>query len=204
MKNRSIQIQVLILVAALLLPGCLSNTSKPANFYVLNSDLSQAPVNTDTDSAPAVEIVALHIPPYLDRKQIVTRESENQLHFSEQNRWAGKLRKNLSRVLVKNLSHLLQSSRVAAIPHSLPINAQYQLEIAIVQFERNAAGHILLSAQWRLAKSKEMKLVASGTEDIESQVSIVADDYQSIVSAMSQTFARFSRTLAITIVADAN
>jgi len=203
MKNRTIQIQLLILPLLLVLSGCLSNTSKPASFYVLNADMSQTPVNTNKEKAPAVEIAALQIPPYLDRKQIVIRHSENRLHFSEQHRWGGKLRKNLSRVLVKNLSHLLQSSRIAAIPHSLPINPQYQLEVTILQFERNPEGRIALSAQWRLVNSRDMRLIASGAEDVESEEQVSADDYQSIVSAMSHTFARFNRTLAMTIVADA-
>ncbi|NNJ92161.1 MAG: membrane integrity-associated transporter subunit PqiC [Gammaproteobacteria bacterium] len=194
---------ILIVAMILMLSGCLSNNSKPASFYVLNADINQAPINNDKEKAPAVEIAALHIPPYLDRKQIVIRQSENRLHFSESNRWGGKLRKNLSRVLVKNLSHLLQSSRIAAIPHSLPIKPQYQLEVTIIQFERNAQGYIELSVQWRLVKSANMSLVASATEDIVSEELISADDYQSIVSAMSDTFARFSKTLAITIVADA-
>jgi len=194
---------ILILAVLLMLSGCLSNNSKPASFYVLNADTSQEPLNSDKQKAPAVEIAALHLPPYLDRKQIVIRHSENQLHFSEQNRWGGKLRKNLSRVLVKNLSHLLQSSRIAAIPHSLPIKPQYQLEVGIVQFERNAEGYIQLSVQWRLVKSGDMSLLASGTEDIVSEQFISADDYQSIVSAMSDTFAHFSKALAMTILADA-
>ena len=205
MKSRLILLSAVLLM----LSGCLSNTSKPASFYVLNADTSQAPVktgavNTGSEKELSVEIAALQIPPYLDRKQIVIRQSENRLHFSEQNRWGGKLRKNLSRVLVKNLSHLLQSSRIAAIPHSLPINPQYQLEVTIVQFERNAEGRIVLSAQWRLLKSGDISLVAAGVEDIESEVLVASDDYQSIVSAMSHMFARFSKTLAMTIVADAN
>jgi len=203
MKNRTILLKVLIPAVLLMLSGCLSNNSKPASFYVLNADTSQTPVNSDKEKAPAVEIAALQIPPYLDRKQIVIRHSENRLHFSEQNRWGGKLRKNLSRVLVKNLSHLLQSSRIAAIPHSLPVNPQYQLEVSILQFERSPAGHIVLSAQWRLVNSKDMRLIASGTEDIESEQQVPAADYQSIVAAMSLTFARFSRTLAMSIAADA-
>lgn len=203
MKNRLVLILLLIPAMLVMLSGCLSNNSKPASFYVLNADISQAPVNTNIQKAPAVEIAALEIPPYLDRKQIVIRYSENRLHFSEQNRWGGKLRKNLSRVLVKNLSHLLQSSRIAAIPHSLPINPQYQLEVSILQFERNPDGRIVLSAQWRLINSKDMRLIASGAEDVVSEVRVPDDDYQSIVSAMSHTFARFSRTLAMTIVADA-
>lgn len=203
MKNRPVLIPVLLTAMLLMLSGCLSNNSKPASFYVLNADISQAPVNIDKSKAPAVEIAALEIPPYLDRKQIVIRYSENRLHFSEQNRWGGKLRKNLSRVLVKNLSHLLQSSRIAAIPHSLPINPQYQLEVSLLQFERNPDGRIVLSAQWRLINSKDMRLIASGAEDLESEARVTDDDYQSIVSAMSHTFARFSRMLAMTILADA-
>jgi uncharacterized lipoprotein YmbA len=199
MKNKLI----LLLTVLLAFSGCLSNTSKPASFYVLNADTSMPPVNTDKDKAPAVEIAAIHLPPYLDRKQIVTRQSENKLHFSEQNRWGGKLRKNLSRVLTKNLSYLLQSSRVAVTPHSLPIKPDYQLEVLIEQFENNAASRVVLSAQWRLVKAGDMSLVASGTEDLSSEILPVADDYQAIVAAMSRTFAHFSEILARNIVADA-
>jgi uncharacterized lipoprotein YmbA len=194
---------ILITIMLLVLSGCLSNKTAPASFYVLNADLSLSPVNVNKDKVLAVEITAIHVPPYLDRKQIVTRQSENQLHFSEQNRWGGKLRKNLSRVLAKNLSHLLQSSRVAVTPHSLPVKPEYQLEVEIIQFERNANSQVILAAQWRLIKAGDKSLVASGSEDLISKSLPHADDYQSIVAVMSHTFARFSNILASTIVADA-
>lgn len=193
MKNKIL----LILAGTVLLSGCLSNSSRPSNFYVLNPDYSQPVIMEKTEVEPvAIEITSLRLPPYLDRKQIVTRRSDYQLHFSELHRWGGKLHKNLSGILARNLAYQLSTASVAVAPHSLPIKPQYLLEVEIMQFEKDAHNSVVLSAQWWLASAESMQPVASGLEDFKSESSVNDGDYQAIVAAMSRLFARFSAVIA--------
>ena len=188
---------LLILAGTVLLSGCLSNSSKPSNFYVMNPDYSLPAVIGQAREKPvAVEITALHLPPYLDRKQIVTRYGEHQLHFSELHRWGGKLHKNLSRILAKNLAHQLSTTSIAVSPHSLPVKPEYLLEVEVMQFEKDANNSVVLSAQWRLSAAETMQPITSGFEDIKSETTVNGDNYQAIVASMSHVFARFTAVIA--------
>jgi len=67
----------------------------------------------------------VELPEYLDRPQIMTCESRNELQFAEFDRWAGSLEKAFSRVLAVNLSILLSTDRVAVYPwKTTPIDHQ--------------------------------------------------------------------------------
>ena len=191
------------LIATVLLSGCISNTSKPASFYVINASESLQSLLDENRKGPAIKISAVDIPPYLDRKQIVTRQTDNQLHFSEQHRWAGRFRKNLSRVMARNLSQLLGNADVAVSPSSLPIKASYQVAIEISRFERDVSGYVVLSASWRIVRDKDMSLVISGSETFKSSMTSEIQDYRATVSAMAETYSRLSVMIANNLVADA-
>jgi uncharacterized lipoprotein YmbA len=183
-----------------LLSGCLSNTVKPKSFYLLNPDYSLAVVLSAEQAQQlpeplSVQIMALHLPPYLDRKQIVTRSSQNELDVSDDHRWGGKLGKNLSRILAKNLSHYLSTPAVTVLPKSTRIKPGFQLEVEIIAFERDSNNRVMLSAQWRLL-DKDKQQLATGIEDLEGEVLANGNDYHAIVSSMSSVFARLSHQLA--------
>lgn len=205
--NRRFSVAARVLVVLLLswlLSGCLSNTVKPKSFYLLNPDYSLALVINEQQAAQrpeplSVQIMALHLPPYLDRKQIVTRSSENELDVSEDHRWGGKLGKNLSRILAKNLSYYLATPAVTVLPKSTRIPPGFQLEVEIITFERDSNNRVILSAQWRLL-DKDKQQLATGIEDLVGGVLANGQDYQAIVASMSSVFARLSHQLA-TIIA---
>lgn len=199
MNNR---IFVSLLASLLLLTGCLSNNSQPASYYVLTADERLQPLSGDTPADIAIEIAALQLPQYLERKQIVTRSSANQLHFSESNRWGGNLRKNINSVLAGNLSLLLNSNRVVVIPHTLPLRKGYRLEMVLRRFERDHQGHIILSVQWRMFSIDSMQAVDDGEERMVSAPLKDNEDYPAIVAAMSASLSDFSRLLAQRISAD--
>ena len=203
MKTMSVKIIFFILVSVFL-TGCISNQAKPKYFYVLNPHYSSEALLKDEQKIDgiAVLISTLLLPPYLERKQIVTRRSDNQLFFSDENRWGGKLRKNLQRVLVKNLSHELSSSNIATTPLRLTLKDAYIVDIEISQFELNADNKVVLSAQWRLRSRNKDNLLNSGFEEIMSEPLSTKDDYQKIVSEMSITFSKFSHLIADAIATD--
>ena len=198
--NKSVNLflasMLLLAAAGLLLGGCVSNTSKPKSFFVLNPDYSQPVVlQPDEVKALSVQITALHLPPYLDRKQIVTRRSDSQLNMSDEHRWGGKLGKNLSRILAKNLAYLLSTSEITVLPKSTRVKPGLQLELDILAFERDSQNRVRLSAQWRLT-DKDKQQLATGIEDLSSEVLSDGNDYHLIVNGMSRIFGRLSHRLA--------
>ena len=64
----------------------------------------------------AVGIGPVTLPQYLDRPQIVERTGPNSLKIAEFDRWAEPLNNTVPRILVQNISQLLQSDRVYALP----------------------------------------------------------------------------------------
>ena len=142
---RTVRIISILILSALLLSGCLGNNSRPASYYLLTADKSLVMISAMSEQPPAILIMAVHIPDYLDRKQIVTRQSAHGLMFSDQHRWGGRFRKNIGRVLSTNLSHYLTGASVAVSPHSQPMNADYLLEISIQVFEQLENGLVMLT-----------------------------------------------------------
>jgi len=76
---------LLLLLIMLVLVGC--STTPPSRFYVLTP---QATSNVDTkDFDLVVGVGPVRLVAYLERPQIVARESANQLKVEEFDRWGG-------------------------------------------------------------------------------------------------------------------
>ena len=115
MKNRFSLVWASLFLVFLLV-AC---SSTPATqFYKLNSLPSgqqENPAALPVDDI-AIGVGPVDLPEFLDRPQIVTRKSQNQLEISEFHRWAASLPRDFSRVLAKNISTLLPTDRVAVYP----------------------------------------------------------------------------------------
>src|SRR5262249_15427544 len=102
-----------VIVLLLLTLGGCSNTS-PTRFYVLSAMTDQAAAVPG--KGPAVGIGPITLPQYLNRPQIVTPVSGNQLAVAEVDQWGGDLNDNVTRALATNLSSLLETDRVFPFP----------------------------------------------------------------------------------------
>ena len=136
-----------ILSALALLPimsGC--QDSPPSRFYTLAARPAAGPA---TKVSRAIIVQRVEVAKYLDRPQIVRYGSAYELSFSEFNRWGEGLGDMTTRVLVEDLAERLPDSHVYAAAGPLTLsNADATLEVNIVKFEPDAAGMIVLAAQW--------------------------------------------------------
>ena len=110
-----LQIAVFILGAFLVVLGGCAGTSPPVNLYVLSS-LPQSAADTQSDpeeSKIAIGIGPIKLPEYLDRSQIITRISPNELRVAAFDRWAENLKSSFPRILMENLATLLNTDQVA-------------------------------------------------------------------------------------------
>jgi uncharacterized lipoprotein YmbA len=196
-----LQISVFILGTFLVVLGGCAGTSPPSNFYVLSSlPESAAGTQSDTDeSRIAIGIGPIKLPEYLDRSQIITRISPNELRVAAFDRWAENLKSSFPRILMENLATLLNTDQVALYPWRNSATVKYQVIVDVVQFDAEKGGDAVLIVRWTL-------LEGSGEKVLQRKKSIFSkplhsNDYQSIVSAQSQTVIEFSREIAEAIKA---
>ncbi len=118
MKNRECfgSIGRVFVLMVFLLAAC--STTPPVTYYKLNTlpEMQQDVSEAVSGDHVAVGLGPVAFPKFLDRPQIVIRQSPNRVKVSEFHRWASPLQGDFLRVLAKNISILLPMSRVAVFP----------------------------------------------------------------------------------------
>jgi len=190
-----IRLVAILMVTGSFLCGC--KTTPPNRFYVLNPLDSGVTIRSKPGDkgSLSVEVVSLRLPRYLERPQIVIRNSENQLELEEFHQWGGSLRKNMIRVLAINLSQLLATPDIAISPYRPPVPPDFRVELEVLQFERDSRGQVRLSAQWRLSQGKDRKLLETRITGLASPVVQTGPDFEYTVSAMSILFGELSQII---------
>ena len=182
--------------------GCAS--SPPTKFYLLSPLPAPDHETTDTqDRRPTIiRLDAVVIPGYLDRPEIVTRISENEIHLADLNQWGAPLRDNLTNILALNLSRLLPAERFAIFPFKCPSPVDYQVSVEIVQMDGGPNGDVYLTAQWSILKSKESNILVTRKSRFKAQKT--PTDYDELVGAQSLLVEALSREIAESIQANLN
>lgn len=192
MRTQRLRIRAVILVLALAV--CLSacaGKSASSKFYVL----SPLPQTKLSDSGgPPIGVFPIAMPDYLDRPQIVTRVSENQITFDEFNRWGENLKENLYTVLVENLAALLNSDKVIKSSQHLGLAARLQVGIEVVRFDGILGGDVVLAVRWGLMDPESKKLLVAKRSSFKEPTG--AATYEALVAAQSRTVAALSREIA--------
>ncbi|HTI88434.1 MAG TPA: PqiC family protein [Alphaproteobacteria bacterium] len=172
----------------LALAGC-AGQSTPSRYYVLSA------TGADTDrrpEGPAISVGPVTLAKYLDRPQIVTRPTPNQLDVAEFDRWGGRLEDNVAQVLAEDLGRRLGTARVTTFPPEPIGRTDARVGVTIAQFERVASGDVVLDARWRLQRL--------GGEPVIDTVHIVkrvsGSGYAATVAAMSDALGDLSDRIA--------
>jgi len=137
--------------AALLagLMGCVG-TSQPSRYYVLSVT---EPDTGRNPNGPAVSLGPVSVAKYLDRAQIVTRPTPNQLDLAEFDRWGGRLEDNVAQVLAEDVGRRLKTARVAVFPTEPTGRTDARVAVTITRFERVGGNNdCVLEARWRLVR----------------------------------------------------
>jgi hypothetical protein len=146
---------------------------------------------------PAIGVSPVIIPDYLDRPQIVTRSSSSSIQFSEFNRWAEPLEKNIARVLADNLSVLVPSNRVFVFPWPKSVQVRYQVALEIMQLEKTVDEKVVLDARWNIMEIKGGKLLASKRSRL--VLPVQSAGFDGVASAESRAVEDLSREIAAAI-----
>jgi uncharacterized lipoprotein YmbA len=174
--------------------GCA--TSPPTKFYLLSSvpapNLETG--NNQGQQPTTIRVDAVVIPGYLDRNEIVTRVSENEIRLADLHQWGESLRENLTNMLALNLSRLLPAERFAIFPFKCPSPVDYQLSVEIVRMDGSLYGDVHLTAQWSILQDKESNIIV--TRKSRFKASKAPTDYGGLVAAQSRLVEALSREIA--------
>lgn len=197
-RNALIRTALLVFFAApLVLAGC--GTSPPSKFYVLNAVKAQD-VSGQILSPPhalALGVGPITIPDYLDRPQIVTHTAQNELSFSEFDRWSGSLGEDIERVLIENLSGLLAAEAVAVVTWQRRTTGGYRVGIEVNRFEAVPGRSVLLKATWGVSSYDGSKVFLAQAFSINQPLS--GKEYSAIVAGMSQALGALSQEIATSV-----
>lgn len=135
-------------LTALPLLGC--GSSPKTNFFALEPVKAQTQA-AQNDGAP-IQLAAVHIPPALDRQEMVRRTAGEALDVSDQDRWAAPFDEMVQRVLSQDLAGRLPPGRVIYPDQPAPAGTD-PVVIDILAFEDDGTGQVVFQGSWSVLKS---------------------------------------------------
>ena len=165
--------------------ACASNA--PSRFYVLSSltGTGGEPEMASDKRQLTIGIGPVELPAYLDRQQIVTRVSPNELHLAGFDEWAEPLKDNLTRVLVENLSVLLSKDLFTIFHFRDPEPIDYQVGVEVMRFDGSLAGDASLLVRWTIFGEEDKKLLLTRKSSFKEATG--GPGYEALVAAQSKT-----------------
>lgn len=187
---------VLALVATVLgLTGCA--VTDPTRYYVLVGADGIGPGHVESGSGITVGVGPVMIPGYLDRVQIVTRSSGDQVQIWPYHRWAEPLDMGIARTLSDDLAARIPTERVLAFPWRGSGQAiEYQVVVAVLRFDGQPGVGVMLDARWRLLGNDGRELVFKRTTLTEATG---GPGYEALVAAMSRALGGLGQEIATEI-----
>jgi len=189
--QRSLIHVVVVLVALAVCFSACAGKSASSKFYVLSS-LPQSALSAAEGTV--IGVFPVSMPDYLDRPQIVTRVSENEIRLDEFSRWAEPLKDSFTRTLVQNLSTLLNTAKVVTTTESIYSLISLQVGVEVVQFDGTLGGDVVLIVKWGLFEADGKKLLLGKRSAFKELTG--AATYEALVAAQSRAVAALSREIA--------
>jgi uncharacterized lipoprotein YmbA len=173
-----------------------SGTSQSSRNYVLSSLYSEEtrPQPVADLSEIGILVGPIRMAMYLDRSDVVIRNSQNEVEIADFSSWAGPLQENFSRVLAENLSLLLGTKRVAIFPGAKGPFYDYNVSMNVTRFDGRPGDKTQLRARWVIL-DKKRKNVLLQEHTILSQPT-ENDSIEALVASQSRLVVDFSREIA--------
>ena len=179
-----------------ILGGCIAGgPSQPSRFYTLAplDDAKAAAQKEAGEQCIAIGVGPVEIPEYLNRAQIVTRKSANELKLAEFDRWAEPLNDNFTRVLSENLSDLCVEP-VMIFPWRAPIRIDFKVEMGVIRFDGKLGENVTLIVLWGIfGEGGDKLVVAKRSVYVEP---LTDSTFEVLVAAKSRAVSKLSRDIA--------
>jgi len=177
-----------------LLTAC--STTPPVKYYTLNTlpEMQQDVSEAVSEDHVAIGLGPMAFPKYLNRPQILVRQSPNRIEVSEFNRWASPFQGEFLRVLAKNISILLPMSRVAVYPWKDKFSPTHHIKLNVEQFDGQFKDHVILDVTWSLTLQKDTNEPVVINSLIREP--LPTENYEALVATKSRAIAALSQEIA--------
>ena len=190
---------------SLLTAGC---SSPPSKLYLLSSQATAPQSETaartgalppsygssiPTGTGGRFVGVAVSVPDYLDRLDIVERTGANEVKPIYSAQWGESLSVTASRAVTEDLTALLPGDDIIMLPSRTRRLFDYRVNLDLTRFESDGAGNAVLVGRWSISDD-------AGTERASGRLSraekIDGAGYDAMAAAMSRNLAVVSAEIA--------
>ena len=173
-----------------------SGTQRPSKNYVLNSLYTgeSTPQPLADFSEIGILVGPIRMAQYLDRSDVVIRNSSNEIEIADFASWAGPLRENFSRVLAENLSLWLNTKKVAIFPGTKLQFFKYNVTMNVNRFDGRPGDRSYLRARWTILDKKRKTMLFDDHTILSHPIE--NDSIEAMVASQSRLVADFSREIA--------
>ncbi|PVV14297.1 MAG: hypothetical protein B6D77_03485 [gamma proteobacterium symbiont of Ctena orbiculata] len=191
---------IFALCLSLLFTGCAGTSSQPTRFYRLDGQLEKAQT-ISLKPLPGQQLVGIgpvSLAGYLDRPQIVERQSPHRLALNDFDHWAGSLQENIVQVITDQLRQKLVDMQVISYPWHGSIRPDYEVLLRISRFDRES-GRVWLQLRWTLVRRADNKLLEMQQLVIEEPAR--GGSVEAGVAAANRAVGQLAERIAATILA---
>lgn len=182
----------------LIAAGCAPK-QPPPSFYMLS--VSAPTVQPGFEQGVRVGLGPVELQAYLNRNQIVSRDTTTKLRVSEQHVWAEPLKEGFTRVLLTSLGLALDSNRIYALPMRQQRPLDYRVPIDVLRFDGTlgAGNEVVLGVRWSVISGNGRDVLVTKVSRIVETIG--GDDMQAFVEAQSRAVDRLAVEIASAIKA---
>jgi uncharacterized lipoprotein YmbA len=180
--------------AAAILAGCAGQRD---HFYALTT----LPENTPAPTAAFTThvILAISLPPVIDRRQMVIATAADQLLVLEHERWAAPLSELVAQTLARDIERRRADVLVADRGFDQASLIAVKIRVDVVRMSVREGGQASLEAHWRVVDARRNTDEVGG-ETFQSPVaagaSVAAGDYAAIARAFSNDLSSLADRLS--------
>jgi uncharacterized lipoprotein YmbA len=193
-KRFSFARRVPLYVACIASAALAACSSPRSNFYTLGPDTA-----LDSAGAPSsvtVVVGPVTVPELVDRPQLVTRMSGNEVKLNEFARWGEPLKSGVADAIAADLTRLLGSQRVSVSSQTVAGTEACRVRVDIVQFDSMPGEAVAVDALWTVRVAGRTELL-TGRSTVREPVQ-GADD-AALIAAHSRALGAVSRDIAAAI-----
>jgi uncharacterized lipoprotein YmbA len=166
--------------------------SPRASFYRLSTDDTLTATAVQPPARPVI-VGPVTVPDLVDRPQIVTRNTDNEVALNEFARWGEPLKSSIADAIAGDLTVLLGSDRVAVASRAIPETRALRVRVDIQQFESIAGDAVTIDARWSVRGNMDD---AGATGRSLVREAVTGPDFDALVAAHSRALGRVSRDIA--------
>lgn len=178
-------------------------SSQPTRFYRLDGQPSRVET-ISLKPQPGQKLVGVgpvKLAAYLDRPQIIERQSPHRLQLHEFDHWAGSLQENIVQVVTDLMRQRLVDMPVIAHPWHGTVKPDYEVLLTFNRFDREA-DKIWLQLRWSLIRSSDSRLLEMQRLVIEEPLQ--GSGIEAGVAAANSAMAQLAEQIATAILAADN